>query len=149
MTERTGRCLCGAVSFSATGVRPRFGGCHCRMCQRWSGASFLALTVTGIDWQGTEHIATFRSSDWAERAWCAACGSHLWYRVTAQGGDTTGGSLGEYEVPIGLFDDAEGFEMTREIFIDRKPDAYAFAGARERLTEAETLALYAPGDGGA
>ena len=27
-----------------------------------------------------EHIATYQSSDWAERAFCSMCGSNLWYK---------------------------------------------------------------------
>ncbi len=140
---REGGCMCGAVRFRAAQVQRDFGACHCKMCQRWSGGPLLAATVIegDMEWQGEAHIARYQSSDWAERGWCARCGSGLFYRVTK------GAHAGAYEVPIGLFDDPGGLRMTREIFIDRKPDAYAFAGERERLTEAQTLALYTGGDG--
>jgi hypothetical protein len=141
---RTGRCLCGAVRFTALRVRHNFGACHCRMCQRWAGGPFLAVTVPpeDISWDGGAAIATRQTSDWAERAWCAECGSSLWYRVTAATADTSGGITDAYEVPVGLFDDTSGFVMTSEIFIDRKPDAYAFGGDHPRMTEAEVLAKY-------
>ena len=147
--ERAGRCLCGAVRFTAMVGDTRFGGCHCTMCQRWGGGPLLAVTVRAEDlrWQGWEHVATFQSSDWAERGWCARCGSNLFYHVTAREGDTSGGAEGDYEMAVGLFDDTSGFELVREIFVDRKPGAYAFAGDHRRLTEAETLALFAPENG--
>jgi hypothetical protein len=45
---------------------------------------------------------------------------------------------------VGAFDDSSELRLTREIFIDHKPDGYAFAGEHPRLTAAETLAEYAP-----
>ena len=135
MSERTGGCLCGAVRFAATEVEPEFGGCHCKMCQRWAGGVLLAVSVPGpaVSFTGEEHVGRYASSEWAERAWCTRCGSGLWFR--ASGKDA-------YEVPIGLFDDTSGFRMTGEIWIDRKPEAYAFAGEHPRETEAEVLARY-------
>ena len=139
--ERTlnGACLCGAVTFDARNVPAEFGACHCKMCQRWAGSALLAVTVKREDvtFAGAEALSVAQTSDWAERAWCNRCGSGLYYRVTAEGAH-----WGAYEIPIGLFDDPSGMRMTREIFIDRKSDAFEFAGDRERLTEAEVLTLY-------
>lgn len=139
MAERAGHCLCGAVRFTARNVPGGYGACHCDMCRRWTGSAFLGVTVRGSDlaWRGEDNIARLQSSAWAERAWCRTCGTGLWYRVTAEGP-----MLGDYEIPIGLFDDADGLEMQREIYIDRKPDAFAFQGEHELLTEAQVTALY-------
>ena len=49
-----------------------------------------------------------------------------------------------YVMSVGAFDDASEFRLTREIFIDRKPDGYAFAGDHPRWTEAETFARLTP-----
>ncbi len=137
--------MCGAVRFTARDVPTEYGACHCKMCQRWAGSALLAVTVpeTGIDWNGVDNIRRIQSSDWAERAWCDKCGAGLWYRVTAEGPHKR-----DFEVPIGLFDDPDGLRMTREIFIDRKPDAFAFSGTHELLTEAQVLALYGLTDAG-
>ncbi len=139
MTQRTGQCLCGAVTFVARADKTEFGACHCKMCQRWTGSALLCVTVPQeqIEWSGSDHVATIQSSDWAERGWCNKCGSGLWYRVTAEGPHA-----GNYEVPIGLFDDPAGLTLTHEIFIDKKPDGFAFAGEHGRMTEAEVLARY-------
>lgn len=135
--ERSGACLCGAVRFRATRVKSGFAGCHCRMCQRWAGAVLLAASVPAdaVEFTGRENIGIYQSSAWAERAWCTRCGSGLWYRPTVS-------PEADYEIPVGLFDDASGLTMTHEIFIDRKPDAYAFAGDHRRETEAEVLSRY-------
>lgn len=137
--------MCGAVSFTARNVPDEFGACHCEMCRRWTGSAFLGVTVPGSDlkWTGEVHIKTLQSSDWAERAWCQRCGSPLYYHVTLEGPMSE-----NYEIPVGLLDDANGLTMNSEIFIDHKPDSFAYAGERERLTRKQVLAKYGiPDDG--
>ena len=138
MSERTGGCMCGAVRFTATEVPDTFGACHCEMCRRWAGSAFLGVSVpvSSVTWPGEPHIRTLQSSDWAERAWCQRCGTGLYYHVT------DGPHSANYEIPIGILDDASGLDFASEIFIDHKPAAYAFAGDRTRLTRAETLARF-------
>ena len=139
MGERAGRCMCGAVHFTVTEVPTEYGACHCEMCRRWTGSAFLGVSVPRVNftWSGEEHIATLQSSAWAERAWCAKCGTCLWYRVT-----TPGPMSSNLELPVGLLDDSDDLRMTREIFIDCKPDSFAYAGEHKLLTRAEVLALY-------
>ncbi len=132
---RDGGCLCGAVRFRAGLTGRSFGACHCEMCRRWTGSALLAISVPtkNIVWTGESHIARFQSSDWAERANCRICGSALYYRVT---GDGPG--AGDTELPIGAFDSAEGLTFDSEIYIDLKPECYAYAGDRKRMTRAQT-----------
>ncbi|GMG84077.1 GFA family protein [Paralimibaculum aggregatum] len=74
----TGGCQCGAVRFRVTGGLGRASICHCRMCQRATGGAFAPLVgARGVEWQGTP--ARFASSDVAERGFCAACGTPLFY----------------------------------------------------------------------
>jgi hypothetical protein len=137
--ERTGGCLCGAVRFSARDVPDRFGACHCEMCRRWTGSALLGVTVpaASVAWAGP--VATRQTSAWAERAWCRDCGSGVWFRVTRPGPHAD-----DVEIPIGLFDDPSGFRFDNEIYIDVKPDSYAYAGeGRRTLTRAECMARYA------
>lgn len=133
MTTRTGQCLCGAVRYEAEDVENKVGVCHCIMCQRWAGGPFVTTTADKVTFQGEKNLTRYQSSDWAERGFCRVCGSNLFYRVL---------KLDSHEMCIGSFDDKHGITMTGEIFIDRKPDAYAFAGDHARLTEAETLAKF-------
>lgn len=138
---RTGGCLCGAVQFVAAKVG-NLGVCHCRMCQRWAGGPFIAVTVAAEDMAivGADSVGTYESSSWATRSHCIHCGSVLWYRFDPK---KDGG--GSYELPIGLLNDQAGLELSREIYIDRKPDAFSFEGHHPRLTAAETEALYKGG----
>lgn len=130
----SGRCLCGAVEITV----PRFDGqvdvCHCGMCRRWNGGPAFAIAA-GADVQiaGDSHVRSYRSSDWAERAFCTACGTNLYYRLTESG---------EYHVWAGLFDDLPDARLTHQIFIDHKPSWYALANETEMLTEAEVFARF-------
>lgn len=88
-------------------------------------------------------VKTFVSSDWAERAFCGECGSPLWYRFTG-----AGEMHGETQMSAGLFEDAGGSPLKLELFIDKKPEGYAFAGERKQFTEAEVMEMFAPSDEG-
>jgi hypothetical protein len=91
----------------------------------------MAARVGAIRFDGAASISRFRSSDWAERAFCRTCGTHLFYHLTA---------ADQHIVWIGTFDDLTPFQLESEIFIDEKPQGYAFAGDHPRLTGAEFLA---------
>ena len=80
-------------------------------------------------------IGTYTSSEWAERCFCKTCGSSLFYRLTMEGP-----MQGTHHFALGTLDDANGIAFEGEIFIDRKPDVYDFAGDHMRMTEAEFLA---------
>ncbi|SIO48835.1 Uncharacterized conserved protein [Rhodovulum sp. ES.010] len=143
--SRQGGCLCGAVRYRLTETPEGYGACHCGMCRRWTGALAFAIDVApgGIAWEGAENIRTYASSDWAERGFCGVCGANLFWRMTAPGP-----MQGMTAVMAGTLDSLEGLEMTQEIYIDAKPSGHAFAGDHQRLTEAETLALYGVTDQG-
>jgi hypothetical protein len=129
-----GNCLCGAVSLAAA-EHAVVNACHCGMCRRWGGGPFLSVHCgSEITLGGTENITVFKSSDWAERAFCAKCGTHLYYKLIA---------TSEYAVPAGLFQDAPQLRFEEQIFIDHKPSYYEFANQTSRLTEAQVFAKYA------
>ncbi len=126
-----GHCLCGEVTIRINGRHdPRNGACHCRMCQRWSGGLFLcfhaddeAVTVDGP-------VKRFASTAFAERAFCANCGSHLWMRDTGSG--TSG-----YDLMPGLFESAIDWPLRSEIYTDRAMASIRLKGDHNRATRAE------------
>ncbi len=128
MTEPvTGHCLCKRVSVRVSACERRLGACHCRMCQRWSGALFVcfsappeAVTVAG-------EVARYASSSFAERAFCPRCGSHLWMCDTDR-------ADAPYELMPGLFDAALGWPLGSEIYADRAMAAIRLEGAHTRTT---------------
>lgn len=135
--DRSGRCLCGAVSVQMRDLGADLHACHCESCRRNNGALSMtvmvpadALTLSGEEW-----VESYISSEWASRSFCRRCGSPLWYRMNEPDSD--------YYLSAGLLDDLSGLRLTQEIYIDRKPDAWSFADHTEKLTGAEVEALYA------
>lgn len=134
-THLSGTCLCGAVSINFTPPGTHIDVCHCSMCRKWAGGPHIGLPmVKEAEFSGETNIERFASSEWAERGFCRTCGTHLFYYFAPQQA---------YSFPAGLFDGLENFTMTEEIFIDAKPDYYAFSGQRERLTQAEVMVKFA------
>ena len=127
----TGRCLCGAVTFTATDVDTQVHSCHCGMCRRWSGGPAMSARAGNVRFENEDAIGVYPSSAWAERGFCKTCGTNLFYRMPQQG--TT-------ILWLGGFDDPSGFELAGEIYIDDKPDFYALAGDHPRQTGKEFLA---------
>src|SRR3954464_3362225 len=94
----TGHCLCGAVTVTVAGEHdPRVGACHCRMCQRWSGGLFVCFAAEASAVTVTGEVARYRSSSFAERAFCPRCGSHLWFNDVEAGSEPK-----SYELMPGL-----------------------------------------------
>lgn len=125
-----GSCLCGAVKVSMTSIERHLGACHCNMCRKWGGGPLLGVECDGdISFSGEENIGVYPSSQWAERGFCRNCGSHLFYRLKEKR---------HYFIPMGIVDnEPENLEFDTEVFIEEKPDYYAFANATTKMTGAE------------
>lgn len=129
---RSGRCLCGSVSFQAAEVACEVHVCHCENCQRWTGGPEYGVdSGDDVTFDHPELIATHQSSVWAERGFCTRCGTALFYR-TLPGGI--------YTMPCGVFDDQTGFRLVEEIFVDRRPAWMAAEPDCRQVTGAEWLA---------
>lgn len=63
-------------------------------------------------------VRVWRSSAIGERGFCEACGSSVWHRPRGSERLTFG---------QGLFDDQQGWRLSREIFADRKPSHYGLS----------------------
>ncbi|MEL6585100.1 MAG: GFA family protein [Pseudomonadota bacterium] len=136
----TGSCLCGASRFIATPASRDAGACHCGMCRKIAGGVNIAVECADVTWNADAPITVYRSSDWAERGFCGTCGSNLFWRMA--GGDAT-----SQVIALNAFDTPEVFAVTREIFIDDKPDTYALSGDLVSVTGAEIRAMHAPEGG--
>jgi hypothetical protein len=107
-----GGCQCGAVRYELR--EPQWATvCHCRMCQRASGQPFMAFAggqAENVRWtRGAP--AVFRSSDLAERGFCAACGTPLTYARPA---------AGTLSITIGSLDDPSALAPTLQNGIESK-----------------------------
>ncbi|HXN68742.1 MAG TPA: GFA family protein [Bradyrhizobium sp.] len=78
----TGGCQCGAIRFALSAPPKKISICHCRMCQKASGAPFASFAdIENADFAWTRGTpAAFRSSTIAMRDFCAACGTPLSFR---------------------------------------------------------------------
>jgi hypothetical protein len=79
--SREGGCLCGAIRYRVEGEPLDAGYCHCRMCQRSAGAPVLAWATFKVEQvEVLEGVPLrYRSSPEAQRAFCGACGTQLWF----------------------------------------------------------------------
>jgi hypothetical protein len=78
-----GGCLCGQLRYQASDLIDA-GYCHCRLCQRSSGAPVLAWaslpTASFTYTQGEPE--TYASSASGRREFCASCGTQIAFRDT-------------------------------------------------------------------
>ena len=125
-----GRCLCGAVRLRVGRHEAEVGACHCRMCQRWSGAVFECFRAPSDAVEVEGEVARHASSEFAERAFCPRCGSHLWMRDTAE-------PDAPFDLMPGLFDAARDWPLASEIYADRAMASARLAGEHHRATRAE------------
>lgn len=122
-----GRCLCGAVRISIETLPKGASACHCSMCRRWTGAAFWGMIAPEHEVRVTGEVARYRSSDFAERTWCPACGTQLWFRDDGAA----------YELMPGLFDAAAEIPLAREVYADRAFACVPLAGDHARVSRAD------------
>ncbi len=129
-----GQCLCGSVRFTAMPASHDMSACHCVMCRRWSAGPFLAVDCgASVEFESDAGLVYYPSSEWGERGFCSRCGSSLIWKMQGQP---------ECYVSAQAFDDAGDFSLASEIFVDEKPEGYAFAGNAKKLTGADVIAAF-------
>jgi len=131
MQTKTGGCLCGAVRYESEGA-PQFSlQCHCRDCQRASGAPHMAaVRVSSADFRivtgmPKRYVASADSGNAITRAFCGDCGTPLYVQVSTRP-DIVG-------IRVCTFDDPSWFQPEANIFVKsaqpwdhRDPDVPAF-----------------------
>ncbi len=77
-----GRCVCGSIRFEITQRALGTGMCHCRICQRSTGAPVYAWTAFAEDAVRFTHAQPhyYRLSLIAEQGFCRNCGSPVAWR---------------------------------------------------------------------
>ena len=114
---RTGRCLCGSVTYRAEGLRDIWF-CHCRQC-RYATGHFMAACRTEnerLEWDGLISWSTHSGASQIAR--CRQCGTPLFWR---QAGSATTSVL------AGSLDDTEGLAVPGHIYTAEKGGYYAIA----------------------
>ena len=87
MSDRTGSCLCGAVTYTVTGEPIVARICWCRDCQKISGngTANAIFPSTAIEVSGTTYCFASKadSGNQISRHFCPACGAHLFASSSA------------------------------------------------------------------
>ncbi len=79
----TGGCLCGAIRYEVRAEPLMTACCHCRDCQRATGAAYfpaLAVPAAALEVRGEPETFALEaeSGNTITRAFCGTCGSTLW-----------------------------------------------------------------------
>ena len=121
MSTRTGRCLCGAVTYSIEGDLIATAVCHCDDCQRQSGSAFSVnlivhesqLTVSG-DLRTYEERGEAGDAVYVRRRFCGDCGSAMVSEMVQAGGAVA--------VKAGTLDDKADVQPMVEVWcVDKQP----------------------------
>ncbi len=109
----TGGCACGAVRYEITKPLESAIYCHCKRCQRRSGAPFSANGVTAPGsfaiTQGADAVTTYEPGDggW-DKSFCSRCGGHLFTKQPTDAG-VIGVRLGSLDQDPGIRPSAHQF----------------------------------------
>jgi hypothetical protein len=101
----TGRCNCGTVRFEVTAPIPIASYCHCRRCQRRTGA---AASPNAHPAPGTFRLVagegalrSWKPEDGGEKWFCGQCGSSI-YAENLRHPDSVGIRLGAFDEDPGV-----------------------------------------------
>jgi len=118
---KTGRCLCGKVSYSLEGDPIATAVCHCSHCQRQGGSAFSVnliamssqMTVNG-ELAAYEERGEKGDQVYVRRRFCSTCGSPILSEIVL--------SEGVIAVKAGTLDDVSDVKPTVEAWcVDRQP----------------------------
>ncbi|MGD1888181.1 MAG: GFA family protein [Cohaesibacteraceae bacterium] len=112
----SGGCLCGSVRFHIDGAMSDLSACHCGQCRRQSGHYPVAALVAKADltFERQETLRWYRSSQFAKRGFCGACGSFLFWDDGSE----------DMSLNIGSLDQPTGLSLASHIFVADKGDYY-------------------------
>jgi hypothetical protein len=118
---RTGRCLCGEVTYELTGDAVATAVCHCDRCQRQGGGAFsvnLLVHESQLDIAGA--LRTFEETGergdavYVRRRYCGSCGSPIVSELVQ--------TQGMVAVKVGTLDDKSNVQPAVEVWcVDRQP----------------------------
>lgn len=133
-----GQCVCGETTFTVELKNHDVHACHCSICRRQTSGVIMTIDVEaeGLNFIKQSHLSIYSSSDWGERGFCNACGTNLFWRTK----DKSYCNINAFSLDEPLSD--AKFDL--EIYIDNKPEFYAFSNETKKMTEAEVVALFTP-----
>jgi hypothetical protein len=144
MTERTGSCLCGAVTFKLAAEPVAARICWCRDCQHLAanGTVNLLVPTEALSVTGTlaEHTKTADSGNAVTRQFCPQCGTHLFGLSCARPQFRV--------VRAGNLSDPSSIQPTVNIFAASAPKWACMDPDMERADQYPVVVAAATGNGG-
>jgi hypothetical protein len=115
MTKPEGRCLCGQFSYASDAEPLATVICHCKNCQRQSGAAFsLNVVVPAASLATKGELKTYmdrgESGNTVERQFCASCGSPIFSLLSTNKAIAI--------IKAGTLDDTSGLKPGAEVWCD-------------------------------
>ena len=134
----TGGCLCGAVRYEAEVFLHSAYYCHCRDCQKSSGAPAeigVPVKVGSLRFTN-EEPKYYLSSEWGQRGFCSRCGSRIVWRPRNPEDEWSA------NVSACSLDNPEDVRPNMHIFVDRQLPWYQLDDdfPRSRSDEMDQLA---------
>lgn len=131
-----GQCVCGETTFDVELKNHNVHACHCSICRRQTSGVIMTIDVEkgSLNFIKENRLAIYESSEWGERGFCNACGTNLFWRTKDQSYCNVNA--------FALNDMPEDLNLDMEIYIDSKPQFYAFENSTKKLTESDVVALF-------
>ena len=112
----TGQCACGTVRFEVTQPFDTAGYCHCKRCQRRSGALWAMSGIVGRDGfaitKGEDEVRTWEPPDGLPKSFCGVCGGQVF----------AGAPDGPAIVRLGAVDGDPGIRPQWHAWVSSAPD---------------------------
>ncbi|MGH7111109.1 MAG: GFA family protein [Stellaceae bacterium] len=127
-----GGCVCGAVRYRLTAAPLIVHACHCRDCQRLTGAAFalnmwIEKSCVEADHAALKSFLTTAGSGKPHQVfYCGACTTHLWSKYHAAPGDTLLVRAGTLDHPEEIAPDVHIFTRSKLPWLVLPPGARAF-----------------------
>lgn len=120
--SKSGKCLCGAISFEVSGDATHSILCWCDRCRRSAGATPVGWALfpnEAVKISGTP--SSHESSPDTYREFCPVCGTGLFFRSEAI-------FPGQVDIQIATFDDKDAFPPQAHIQVADSPEWIARHG---------------------
>ena len=111
-----GSCLCGALRYKVSSAPFDIDYCHCRMCQKSTGAPvgvWMDFKKEQVEWLSGEP-REYASSETVRRGFCAECGSTISFRDIHY--------PEYYTLTIVSLDDPNAFQPNYHIYTSSRPE---------------------------
>ncbi|NLH81165.1 MAG: GFA family protein [Phyllobacteriaceae bacterium] len=118
-----GGCLCGRVRYRLADVPTDIAHCHCRLCQRSTGApvvTWATVESSALRLLSGE-VAWYRSSPAARRGFCPVCGTQLFFAAAvdapASDPEPSSAAPSEIDVTVASLDEPDLCRPDRNIWV--------------------------------